>query len=89
MAKRPSAQIRERILLVLREKPDVSYAQLERKVNTGFRSVKASSEELAKYGLVEIKKLEKHPSNGRPAYYLSLTEQGRKSLQRIAGKKEA
>ena len=81
--KRPSAQIRERILMVLREKPEVTYAQMERKINTGFRSIKASSEELVKYGLVEVRKIEKHPANGRPAYFLSLTEQGQKSLQRV------
>ena len=89
MPKRPSSEIKDRILMVLREKPEITYAQLERKVNTGFRTIKLSAEELVKYGLVEIKKIEKHPSNGKPAYELSLTEQGQKSLQRISRKEKS
>ena len=81
MTKRPSADIRKRILMVLREEP-LTYAKLERKVNTGFRTIKASCEELATYGQVSIRKVEKHPSNGKPAYVLSLTEQGQKTIAR-------
>lgn len=81
MAKRRSVEVKDRILHILREKP-LTYAELERKVNTGFRTILASCEELASYGQVDVKKVDRHPANGRPAYFVSLTGLGQEHLQK-------
>ena len=80
MKKRPTREIKQIILFVLREKP-ATYAQLERKVNTGYRTVKSICEDLAQYGQVEIKRIGKHPANGRPSYKVYLTNQGQESIR--------
>lgn len=75
MVKRSSYEIKQKILLKVKEQ-DVSYANLERNINTGFRTIKANCEELKDFGQINIKKIEKHPSNGRTAYIVSITKQG-------------
>ncbi|MBI4738863.1 hypothetical protein HY772_04840 [Candidatus Woesearchaeota archaeon] len=85
MPKRRSYEIKEKILLLVREKP-LTYAELERKVNTGYRSIESNCEELEHYGQVKIDYIPKHPSNGRPAHQVIIAEQGRVSLKK--GKKQ-
>ena len=46
MAKRSSYEIKEKIMIAVREKP-ATYAELERKVNTAYRSIKSNCEELS------------------------------------------
>lgn len=82
MKKRPTREIKQRILFILREKPS-TYAQLERKANTGYRTVKTICEDLEQYGQVEVKHIEKHPANGRPSYEVNLTNQGRESIKKL------
>lgn len=81
MPKRSSYQIRKQILLKVREKP-ATYAELERKINTGYRSVKANCEELSEYDLIEIKTIERHPANGKPSRVVKITEKGLKTLKK-------
>lgn len=54
----------------------MSYAQLERKINTGFETIKSNCEELEKFGFVEIKKMGKHERNGKPYFNIKITEKG-------------
>lgn len=81
MAKRSSIAIKQSILSSIQSSP-LTYAQLERKVNTGFRSIKANCEELAFYGLVEIKCTKEHPANGRPSYEVNITGRGIEILKK-------
>lgn len=81
MVKRPSYEIKQKILLSVREKP-ASYAELERKVNTGFRSIKNNSKELSDYGYITIEKVERDPSNGRPSFKVKISESGRAFLSK-------
>ena len=81
MVKRSSYEIKETILHCVKEGP-TTYAQLERKVNTGFRSVKANCEELMFFGQVDIKLIDKNPSNGRPYHMISITKEGLNSIKR-------
>lgn len=81
MAKRGSYEIKKQILMVVREKP-ATYAQLERKIDTGYRTVKANCDELSDYGYIAVEKTEKNPANGRPSFRVSLTVQGREFLQK-------
>lgn len=84
MPKRSSFQIKKSILACVRERP-FSLAELERKINTGYRTVKANCEELELLGDVKIQ-AEKHKANGRKAYVVSITAQGLKLLGRLEGK---
>ena len=75
MSKRSSFKIKEDILEYLKSS-SMSYAQLERKINTGFDTIKSNCEELKKFGFVEIKKIPKHTRNGRPYFQIKITEKG-------------
>jgi len=85
MVKRKSYEVRKKILMALREEP-LSYAQLERKVNTGFRTIKQNCEELEVYDIVSIDTIDKDPSNGKPSYKIKITSQGIKSLDKLKKK---
>lgn len=75
MAKRGSYEIKKQILLAVRETP-ASYAKLERKVNTGFRSIKNNAQELSDYGYITIETIERDPANGRQSYKVKISESG-------------
>ncbi len=81
MSKRSSYNIKKDILHHLQEQP-ATYAILERKVNTGYRTIKANCQELQDFGQVTIKTIKKHPSNGRAAHVVSITAQGSQFLQK-------
>lgn len=81
MAKRGSYEIKKQILLTVREKP-ASYAELERKIDTGFRSIKNNCNELSDYGYITVEKVERDPSNGRPSFKVKISESGRSFLSR-------
>lgn len=83
MSKRGSYEIKREILMSVREKP-ATYAKLERKVDTGFRTIKANCEELSDYGYITVEKVERDPANGRPSFKVKLSESGRAFLNRKA-----
>jgi len=78
--KRSSYQIKKQILLKVKEK-SATYAELERKVNTGYRTIKANCEELKDYDFVEVEKVI-DPANGRPSHVVKITEKGLKTLKK-------
>lgn len=61
----------------------MTYAQLERKINTGFETIKSNCEELEKFGFIEIKKIEKHERNRRFYFQLTLTSSGLNFLKTL------
>lgn len=79
MSKRPSYEIKLLILKAVKEKQS-TYAQLERKINTNFDSIKANCQELQRFGQIKIEQIQKHPKNGRLSYIVSITEFGLKTL---------
>lgn len=83
MSKRGSFDIKKRILELIKSS-QMSYAELERKVNTGFNTIKANCEEMEKFGFIEINKLTKHPRSGRPYFQVGITEKGREFLKNYA-----
>ncbi len=50
-----------------------TYAQFERKINTGFRTIKANCKELELFGQVTITPLKEHPSNGKLSNKVAIT----------------
>jgi len=85
MPKRSSFEIKKKILRCVREK-SLSFAELERRINTGYRTIKANAEELEQFGKVKIEGI-KHRANGRQAYMVSITGQGLKLLKRLETRK--
>jgi len=69
-------EIKKKIISSLK-KGDLSFAQLERKINTGFRTIKQNCEELEMFGLIQILKEDKHPKNGKPFYTIKITTKGK------------
>ncbi len=75
MSKRSSFEIKKDILNQLKSS-SMTYAQLERKINTGFETIKLNCEELEKFGFVEVKKMNKHDRNGRPYFQIKINQKG-------------
>lgn len=75
MSKRGSFEIKKKILILLKSSP-LTYAQLERKVNTGFRTIKSNCDELKEYGFIDIKE-EINKANGQISYKISITSKGK------------
>ena len=71
--KRSSLQIKKTILQILKNGKYYSYAELERKTNTGYRSIVENCKELEIFEAVTIKKLNKHEANGKPYFQVSIT----------------
>jgi hypothetical protein len=59
----------------------MTFAELVRKVDTGFNTIKSNCEELESFGLLKIKKIEKHPRSGRAYFEISITEKGREFIK--------
>mgnify|MGYP001581849833 CR=1 FL=1 len=82
MTKRGSQQIKKDILKVLTS-GTYTYAELERKINTGYRSIVSNCKELESFQAVKIEKLDKHEANGKPYFQVSITNNGRDILKRL------
>ena len=81
MSKRGSQDIKKLILKTLDKEGSLTFAQLERKLNTGFRTIKSNCEELEEFGAVNIINKEKHEATGRAYFLVNITQQGRKILE--------
>jgi hypothetical protein len=81
MPKRSSLVLKQQILKCIKER-DYSYAELERRINTGFRTIKDNCHELQFFEAVKINSMKEHPSNGRPSYSVSITNYGRRLLEK-------
>lgn len=77
MSKHSSYTIKKKILQVITEK-SATYAQLERKVNTGYRTIKANCEELQAFHQVSIT-TQRHPANNKLSHRVIITEHGLKN----------
>ena len=80
MSKRHSYEIIGNLLLRVKEK-EATYSELERNLNTGYRTIKTNCELLEKLGQVKITRKDRHPMNGRETYVVSLTGEGMKSVK--------
>ena len=74
MYKRSSFEIKKKILELT--KSEKTFAELERKINTNFNTIKTNCEELEKFGFIQINKKGKHPKNGKPFFQIKITEEG-------------
>ena len=74
MSKRTSFEIKNRILKLSKSKKTL--AELERKVNTNFNTIKSNCIELEKFGFLTIKKEKQHKKNGKPFFEIKITKRG-------------
>ena len=81
--KRKSQEIKKNILKILSSGNTYTYAKLERKVNTGYRSIVSNCKELQSFNAVKIKRLNRHEANGRPYFQVEITTQGRDFLKNL------
>jgi len=81
--KRTSQQIKKRILEILSGGKTYTYAELERKINTGYRSIVANCQELKAFNAIKITKYDKHKANGKPYFLVEITAQGTKFLKNL------
>ena len=81
--KRSSQEIKQKILQVLKDGKPYSYAELERKVNTGYRSIVLNCKELEVFRAVTINKISRHEANGKPYFQVSITSEGRDILKKL------
>lgn len=80
MGKRQSIDIKRKILSFVKSK-HLTFAQLERKVNTGYRIIKSNCEELTGFGLLKISK-EINPTNGQISNVVKITPRGIEYLKK-------
>ncbi|HLC52814.1 MAG TPA: hypothetical protein VJI98_06220 [Candidatus Nanoarchaeia archaeon] len=80
MSKRSSYELKRRILQSIREKP-LTYAQLERKTSTGYRSVKSNCKELEEDDFIKVEEF-MHPANGQTSHKVSITSRGIEKLKK-------
>ena len=64
--RRKALEIKKRILSTLKKHGEMSYRDLETKVNTNNKTVKTQIEELEWFGKVIVFKHDKNKKNGRP-----------------------
>lgn len=82
MGKRKSYDVRNEILkLVVKEGP-VTYTKIQTKLSTNYDSVKNNIKELEEHGLVNIRKKDNHPENGRPYFEVEITQNGRELVKK-------
>jgi len=81
MSKRSSFDIKKKILNLVKF-THLTFAQLERKTNTGYNTIKNNCNELESYEFIKIKKKEKHPKSGRPFFEIEITDKGQEFLKK-------
>ena len=82
MGKRSSYEVSKSILFTIAE-GKTKYSKIQRHTRTNYDTVTMHCEEFEKYGLVEIKKTEKDPTNGKPSYDAVLTPAGKEAVKRM------
>lgn len=83
MSRKSRQNVRIEILKALKQRGNLSYTQIQRKLSTNYDSVKDNCHELEIYGLIQIKTLSEHPRNKHKSFIVSLTEQGQKATNKI------
>ena len=79
MSKRLSRDIKSKILNLA--KNSLTFAQLERKVNTGYRTIKTNCEELESFGMLKIEEAI-NTKNGQVSNVVKITERGLEFLKK-------
>ena len=80
MKKRGAYQIREKILLLVKES-ERNYADINKKIGTNYYSLKKHIEDLEDSQEVTIRTINKDEARGQPSFFVNITEHGLKTLE--------
>ncbi len=83
MSGRTSLELKKEILTVLRDGKTHSYAELERKVNSNWQTIRVHCKELEIFGSVKVEQKESHEKNNKPYFEVSITRYGRDVLKKL------
>ncbi len=76
MGLRTSKKLKEEIILTVYKNTVVTYAKLEKKINTNWQTIRSHCKELELLGIVKLTEKRYHELNNRPYTEISLTKQG-------------
>jgi predicted transcriptional regulator len=83
MSGRNSFEIKKAILEALKEGKSHTFAELERKVGSNWKSIRGHCKELEIFNCITIEKKKSHKRNNKPYYELAITEKGLKALEQM------
>lgn len=83
MSGRTSLQIKKEILSALQDGNPSSFAELERKVNSNWQTIRAHCKELEIFKCVKIEQKDSHFRNNKPYFKVSITKQGVEILRKL------
>jgi len=83
MSGRTSLQIKKQILNVLKDGKMHSYAELEKRVNSNWQTIREHCKELEIFECVAIEHKESHQKNNKPYTEISITKNGLKTLDKL------
>ena len=88
MKKRPSYELKEKILWKVEETPGVHPNTLNHKIGTNPNSLKSHLQSLEDSEEIRIEHIDKDPANGKPSTFLYPTAKGNKTLENIEKRKK-
>ena len=83
MSGRTSLQIKKEILSLLQDGKPHSFAELERKVNSNWQTIRTHCKELEIFNCIRIEQKESHSRNNKPYFEVSIKKEGLEILKRI------
>jgi len=83
MSNRRPLQIKKLILATIKDGKPHTFAELERRINTNWQTVRDHCRELDVFNCVRIEKRQSHKINNRPYYEITITKNGRLVLEKL------
>jgi len=80
--RRTAIQIRKEILKLLAKKGELSFRQMESKINTSTGTIKRQVEDLEALGFITITEHKSHPKNRKPYHTCRITEKGTEYIKK-------
>lgn len=83
MSGRNALYIKKLILKALEDGKPHTYAELERKVNSNWQTIRSHCKELEIFNCIVIEKKESHKRNNKPYYEIIITRLGLDALKKF------
>jgi len=83
MSGRNSLKIKKGILYVLKDGKPHTFAELERKVNSNWETIRNHCKELEIFNIITIEKKTSHERNNKPYFEIMITKTGIEALKKF------
>jgi predicted transcriptional regulator len=83
MHARNSLELKKKILFILSDGKEHTFAELERKVNSNWQTIRSHCRELEIFRCVKIEYKKNHSKNNKPYYVITINQQGFEALSRM------